>query len=553
MDHHNKSEKAFDLQPTTSCHVGEYKDVENTSPAWSDPTGTQRNIKSRHSAMIAIGGIIGTGLFVGAGQGLAVAGPATLFLAYAIICFFVYAMVTATTEVCTYLPLGGSSMSTYASRYVSSSMGFALGWLYWYSFGIIVAYEITAAALVIDYWPNTVNVAVWITIMYIVVVGLNMSAVKVYAETEFWFASIKVIMIIGLLIMSFVLAVGGGPSGEAIGFRAWNNPGAFNEYLTNGASGRFCAFVYAIVFSMFSFVFGPELIVLTSGEMKNPRKNLPRTANTFVYRLITFYVLGSLAIGIICRSDAPGLVNGGAGAAASPWVIGIKDAGIRGLDSVINGGILISAWSSGNCYLYMSSRTLYSMSVAGNAPKIFSRCNRWGNPIYAVLISSLIPLLAYLNVSSGTSLVFNWFINLTNAAGFVSWICCCIILIRFRKACRVQGVTKLPYRSVWQPWASYVCIVFFAVLYLVSGFSVFFPGHWSTSTFITSYVGVPIFLLIYTCHRVVHRNERWVIPAEEADLHTGLDSILAMEEDEEETEKTSKLQGLRRKVKGAFA
>lgn len=151
-------------------------------------------------------------------------------------------------------------MAYHGTRFVSKSLGFAMGWLYWYSFGILVAYEITAASLVISYWPNSVHIAVWISIMLLVVLCLNLAPVKVYAESEFWFASLKVFMIIGLLLLAFILAVGGGPDGDRIGFSYWNHPGAMNEYLVGGARGRFCAFLYALVFSMFSFNFGPELV-----------------------------------------------------------------------------------------------------------------------------------------------------------------------------------------------------------------------------------------------------------------------------------------------------
>ncbi|RHZ60125.1 uncharacterized protein CDV56_108299 [Aspergillus thermomutatus] len=493
---------------------------------------TKRGIQSRHAQMIAIGGIIGTGLFVGTGEALAVAGPANLFLAFATICFFVYGMVTTVMTVGTYLPGEGTSMAAYASRYVSKSLGFAMGWLYWYSYGIIVAYEITAAALVIDYWPNNINVAVWLTIMLVVILGLNLMPVRVYAESEFWFASLKIIMIVGLLLLSFILAVGGGPSHERLGFRYWNDPGLMNKYLVDGSAGRLCAFVYALVFSMFSFVFGPELVVLTSGEMRSPRRNLPRAANNFIWRLIVFYVLSALAIGVICPSNASGLTNGGVGAAASPWTIAIREAGITVLPSVINGGIILSAWSSGNSYLYMSSRSLYSMACEGSAPQIFSRTNRFGVPVNAVLASSLYALLSYLNTSSSSSSVFTWLINITNTAGFISWICCCIIFLRFMEACKAQGITNLPYQSVLQPYATWVCLVFFTLLCLVNGFSVFFPGHCSTQTFVTSYAGIPAFIVIYLVHRTVHRNDRWAYRPEEVDLTTGLEEIAALEAEE---------------------
>ncbi|XDG07223.1 hypothetical protein ABKA04_006838 [Annulohypoxylon sp. FPYF3050] len=349
--------------------------------------GTKRGIKSRQAQMLVIGGTIGTGLFVGTGQALAISGPAFLFVAYVVICFLVHGIVTAMAEVGSYMPAQGMSVAYYGNRIVSPSLGFALGWMYWYIWGLSVAYEITAAAVVINYWPNTVPVAVWITIMLVVIVALNFFPVKIYGESEFWFASIKVFAIIGLLILSVVLFFGGGPDHTRLGFWYWQNPGATKEYLVDGAGGRFCAFLFTLIYSCFSFNFSPELIIIAAGEMKSPRKNIPKAALHFVWRLAIFYVLGALAIGVICRSDEPALTNGGNGAASSPWVIAIENAGIHGLDSVINAVVITSAWSSGNSVLYMSSRALYSLAVAGNAPQVFIRCNKHGVPVYAVIAS----------------------------------------------------------------------------------------------------------------------------------------------------------------------
>ncbi|KAI1860748.1 uncharacterized protein JN550_011349 [Neoarthrinium moseri] len=518
------------LAHTTSRGVGDCETAEVVSVL---QTETKRNIESRHAQMLALGGTIGTALFVGTGQALAVSGPANLFLAYSIICFFVYGIVLGVAEVAAYLPLPGSSMSFHATRYVSQSLGFAMGWLYWYSFGILIAYEITAAALVIQYWNNPVPIVVWITIMMVVIVLLNTAPVRIYAETEFWFASIKVIMIIGLLILAVVLCLGGGPNGDRIGFSYWNEPRPMNDYLVDGAKGRFCAFIYALVFSSFAFSFGPELVAVTGGEMRKPRTNMPIAAKNFAWRLLAFYALGSLAISVICRSDAEGLTDGGYGASASPWVIAIKEAGIPILDSIINAGIIVSAWSSGNSFLYMSSRSLYSLAKTGNAPAVFARCNRWGVPIYAVLVSALFAPLAYLNVGNSTSEVFNWFVNLTNTAGFNSWICCCIILIRFRKACVAQGVENLPYTSPFQPYVAWTCMVFFTMLLCLNGFSVFFPNQWSATSFLTAYIGAPIFLVIYFGHRIFHWNDAWVIDPLQVDLYTDLDAFKENETDVE--------------------
>ena len=501
-----------------------------------------RNVTSRveHAQMIAIGGTIGTGLFVGSGQALAIAGPGFLLAAYCLVSLLVYGVVTAVIEVGTYLPVSGCSMAYYATRFVSPSLGFALGWLYFYSFAIIVAYEITAAAIVINYCesprytflphadlagPNSVHIAVWITIMLIVVVGLNLCPVGVYAETEFWFASIKVIMITGLLILAFILCVGGGPDQGVLGFRYWNSPGAVKTLLVPGAGGRFTAFLYAWVFAGFAFFFGPELIIFTAGEMRNPRRNLPSASRKFFVRLIVFYVLGALAIGVIVRSDSKGLVSGAGNANSSPWVIGIQNAGISVLPSIINAGILTSAWSSGNAYLYMSSRSLYSLALQGNAPKIFARCNRYGLPIYAVIVSSLFALLAYLNCSSAAGNVFNWFISLTNTAGFTSWSVCCIINIRFRKACKQQGVVPT-YQARVQPYAAWICLFFFVFLLLMNGFTVFYPGQFTVSGFLTTYLGIPIFLALWLGHKFTWgRDDKWLKGSEEVDLTTGVREI----------------------------
>ena len=175
----------------------------------------------------------------------------------------VFCVVTAITEVAAYLPVHGASMAYYGNRYVSRSMGFALGYLYWYALGILVPYEITAAGLVIDYWNNPVNIAVWMTVMLIVIVALNFLPVRFYGETEFWFAGTKVIMMVGLLILSFVLFWGGGPEPSRLGFRYWQHPGAANEYIREGGIGLFISFWSTLVSSVFPFVFAPELIIVT--------------------------------------------------------------------------------------------------------------------------------------------------------------------------------------------------------------------------------------------------------------------------------------------------
>lgn len=491
---------------------------------FSDPQ-VQRGLKPRHSQMIAIGGAIGTSLFVGTGQMLAIGGPAFLLLAFCILCLLMVSVVTALVEVATYLPIAGGTMSYYAHRYVSSSMGFALGYLYWYSLGILIPYEVTAASLVVDYWETGLPIAALITIMIALIVVLNLLPVSVYGETEFWFVSLKVFLIIGLLITSIVLFFGGGPNHDRLGFRYWNDPGPVNDYLIPGTSaGRFVAFLQTLVLASFAFVLAPEQLIITAGEMQNPQKNLPKASQRYFLRLLLFFVSSAIAIGVACPSTDPRLTSSGAGAGSSPFVVGITTAGIRVLDSVVNAGILASAWSAGNAFLYASSRSLYSLAVAGSAPRVFARCNRWGVPYVAVGTSAAFSLLSYLNVSSSSAVVFNWLVNLTNTSGFISWICCCVVFVRFRASVAAQGV-QVPYQSFIQPYGAWFALGISLILLFMNGFTCFFSTQWSVASFFTAYVGIPAFFCIYLGHMLFHRADPWLRKPSEVDLSTGFYEI----------------------------
>lgn len=465
------------------------------------------------------------------GQTLKIGGPAFILAAYIIMTLSVFCVVTAITEVATYLPVHGGTMSYYGYRYVSRSLGFAMGYLYWYALGILVPYEITAAGIVIQYWdPNaSIHIAIWMTVMMVVIVALNFCPVGIYGETEFWFAGTKVILLIGLLFLGFILFWGGGPEQDGIlGFAYWKDPGPANPYIKEGNLGLFISFLHTLVLSVFPFVFAPELLIVTGGEMESPRRNLPKASKRYFYRLVFFYVFGVLVIGVTCRSNDPSLTNGGKGAGSSPFVIGIKNAGIPVLDSIVNAVIILSAWSSGNSFLYISSRSLYSLAVSGSAPRIFKTCSKRGVPYYAVGVSSLFTLLSYLNVAESSGKVFNWFVNLVNTAGFISWICCCIVYFRFSKACRAQN-RAVPYHSVIQPWGAYWALGSFSFLLLINGFTVFFPERWDVSSFLTSYISIVIFVLLYFGHRIVYRYDRWAWPPHEVDLVTGIEEVEAAE------------------------
>jgi yeast amino acid transporter len=384
---------------------------------WDVYRSTKRGLFPRHVQLMAIGGSIGTGLFVGIGGPLSKAGPLSVFLGYlAWGLLFIWPCCLCVGEMMAYLPVRGSIFEL-ASRYVHPALGFGLGWTYFFAGAMLVCVEYSAVATVMQYWvPATqVNPAVWVAVALVVCYILNVAAVKYYGESEFIMAITKVILIVGLILLTFITMVGGNPKGDAYGFRNWTDGQAMHPYYTTGTTGRFLGWWSTLRYAAFT-IGGPDLICLAAGEIQNPRRTLPRVSRLIFYRLVGFYVVGVLAVGILCSSTDPRLLgaieDGKAGAAASPWVLGIQNLGITGLPSLINAVILLSGWSCGNAYLYSTSRTLYGLARDGLAPKILMKCTRSGVPFWSVTVVQLISCLTFLVASNSSVEVFYWYVHL---------------------------------------------------------------------------------------------------------------------------------------------
>lgn len=202
---------------------------------------------------------------------------------------------------------------------------------------------------------------------------------SIYGEAEFCFASIKIITIVGLIIFAFIIDLGGGPTHDRLGFRYWKSPGAMKEYKGTGSSGRFLGLFSTFVNAAFAYG-GVEMVAVAAGEAENPRHNIPKAVRRVFWRILFFYVLGSLAIGVLIPYNDPNLLgaikSGAAGGARSPWVIAMYRAGVPALPSIINAVILTSATSSANAFLYTGSRYLYALAQNGQAPKVLLTCTK---------------------------------------------------------------------------------------------------------------------------------------------------------------------------------
>lgn len=271
------------------------------------------------------------------------------------------------------------------------------------------------------------------------------------------------------------------------------------------------------------------MVAVAAGEAENPRKNIPKAVRRTFWRILFFYVLGSLAIGVIVPYDNAGLDTGKGTAASSPWVIGIQIAGIKALPSIINAVILTSAASSGNAFLFSGSRYLFGLAQVGQAPKILLKCSKRGVPWVAVLSTWIFSLLTYLSVGKGGAIaVFNWFLNLTTIANLFTWVGICIACIRFNAALKAQGVDRntLVFKAPFQPYLAWVACVFFSLIILFNGWQTFTNGNWNVSNFITQYVGIPIFFGLYLFWWIVCKIKGTPTPAaKDVDLWTGKAAI----------------------------
>jgi len=481
----------------------------------------KRGLKNRHAQMISIGGVIGTGLFLGTAKSLAAGGPLGLLLGYIIVSSACVCVMLTLGELTTLLPVPGGQI-TLAGRFVDPAMAFAMGWNYWYSWVITLPAELSAAAVLINYWDDRINNAVWITITGVVVIVINFLGTRAFGECEFWFASIKVITIIGLIIVGLVIDLGGAPTHDRLGFRYWKDPGALVQYEgIPGSLGRFAGFWSVLIGAAYAFL-GTEILGMTAAETHNPTKNIPRAIRGVWVRILLFYIVGVFILGLICPSDDPGLVTGTGNAASSAWVIAIQRAGIRVLPHIANACFLTSAWSAGSSDLYTSSRALYGLAKTGQAHKIFARTNAKGTPIYALAFCAALSGLSYMAVSESSNTVFGWFANMSAVSGMFNWLGICITGIRFRQGLKAQGINpeNLPWHSKFMPYASWWGLVWTVIIILFSSWGVFLSGNWDTATFITTYIPIPIFICLFFGYKLWNKT-RW-IPATEMDFVTGI-------------------------------
>ncbi|MDN0082572.1 amino acid permease [Crenobacter sp. SG2305] len=480
-------------------------------------TGLRRELKARHLSMIAIGGSIGTGLFLASGATVATAGPGTALLAYGVIGIMVYFLMTSLGEMAAYLPISGA-FQVYGTRFVDPAFGFALGWNYWFSWAVTVAVELAAASIVMGYWFPGVPGVVWSGIFLAIVFLFNYISVKGFGESEYWFSLLKVITIIAFIVtgtlMIFGIMHGDHPAALEPGLRVFETGDA-------PFVGGLPAFIAAAMVVGFSFM-GTELIGVAAGESADPATTIPRAVKQVFWRILMFYVLAILVIGLILPYNDPSLLkNGMEDIGASPFTLVFKRAGFAMAAGLMNTVILTAILSAGNSGLYASTRMLHNMAVSGMAPRWLGKLSANGVPRRALIATSLIASLCFLTSLSNNNSVYLWLLNASGMSGFIVWLGIAVCHYRFRRAYLHQGgqLHELPYRARWFPLGPLLAFAICMVVMLGQNYAAFTSSHIDWKGVVATYFGIPLFLAFWLGYKWFHRTR--VVSLAEVDLAEG--------------------------------
>ena len=478
----------------------------NASSKTPDSTTTppgqlQRTLKARHMSMIAIGGSIGTGLFVASGATISQAGPGGALLAYMVVGLMVYFLMTSLGEMASHMPVSGS-FATYGAKYVDEGFGFALGWNYWYNWAVTIAVDLVAAQLVMAYWFPDTNGVMWSALFLAIMFGLNALSARGFGESEFWFAAIKVVTVlifigVGLMMVVGILQ-GGSPEG------IWGNVANFSIGDAPFAGG-FAALIGVAMVVGFSFQ-GTELIGIAAGESEDPAKNVPRAIRKVFWRILLFYVFAILIIGLLIPYTDPKLLKNQLGdIAVSPFTLVFERAGLLSAAALMNAVVLTSVLSAGNSGMYASTRMLYALAKQNMAPKVFAKVDARGVPVMALLATTVIATLCFFTNIFSPKAVYIWLLNLSGMCGFVAWLGIAVSHYRFRKGCEVQNydLNQLPYRAAAFPFGPVFAFVLCLIITLGQNYENFMSGNIDWVGAVATYIGLPLFLIIWFGYKFV--------------------------------------------------
>ncbi|KAG0004282.1 hypothetical protein BGZ79_009772 [Entomortierella chlamydospora] len=451
----------------------------------------KRDLKSRHLQMIAIGGTIGTGIFLSSGGSVAAAGPLGALISYTIVGIMVFFIVTSLGEMSAYLPLPGA-FTTFGSRFVDPSLGFGLGLGYAFQWIISVTIEVTSAGMILQFWWP--NLQMWIPalVFIVILVGITLLGVKAFGELEYWLSMIKVLTCVVFIIVG-ILVDAGAVGGDTIGGRNWHIDGApiVGDTPRDKAINIFSTCVWAF----FSFG-GTELVGITAGESSNPGKAVPKAIRQTFWRILLFYILSITVIGLVIPWTDPNLLNS--------------------VDASVNEAATIAPFTI----------VFVKANLPGMMPAIFGRVNSRGVPLYSLAFVTLIACIAFVADVVGTGVVFTWLVNLTGMSALLTWMSISFIHLRFRAAFEAQGhsLSELPYIAPLFPYSCYTSILLGIMIVVMEGYQAATADPFDAAGVVAVFVGAPVFFLSIIIWKFYHKTS--IVPLTEVDFDTGRPTII---------------------------
>ncbi|MGW1197059.1 amino acid permease [Streptomyces sp. NPDC002536] len=415
--------------------------------------GYQRGLGNRQIQMIAIGGAIGTGLFLGAGKAISKAGP-SLILGYAIAGLVIFFIMRALGELLMYRPVSGS-FSEYAREFLGPFWGYVTGWTYWLFWVVTGMTEVTAAATYVQYWDK--SIPQWVSALGFTVVlyFANLISVKLFGELEFWFSMVKVTAIMGMILIGIgVLTLGFSNAGKTASVsHLWADGGFF----PHGIGGT----LMTLHLVMFAFM-AVELVGVTAGEAKDPKKTLPQAINTVPWRIALFY-LGALLIILSVVSWTvfkPGV---------SPFVEAFQMIGLPAGAGIVNFVVLTAALSSCNSGMYSTGRMLRDLSLNGQGPKFFGQLSKKGLPLRGTTISAALMLVGVWINYQWPGQAFDYVVSFATISGLWAWVMILASHLRYRKLADAGVVPQSEFKAPGAPWTSLFGLLFIGMVFVLMG------------------------------------------------------------------------------------
>ncbi|WP_257350974.1 amino acid permease [Pseudalkalibacillus decolorationis] len=412
----------------------------------NQPKELKRSMKSRHLFMLSLGGVIGTGLFLGSGYAIGEAGPVGAIVAYLVGGLLMYLAMICLGELSVVMPVSGS-FQAHATKFIGPATGFVIGWIYWLSWALYVGLEFVAAGLLMARWFPDIPVWVWCTIFAVLLFSINALTTKSFAETEYWFAGIKVLAVI------LFICIGAAAMFGLIGME--EQPAPFFTNFTG--DGLFPTGFTGVFISMMTVVYafqGSEIMGVAAGETENPQKSIPRAIRNIVIRVLLFYVLAIFVLSAIVPWQEAGVLE-------SPFVTVFDMVGIPYAADIMNFVILTAILSVGNTGLFACTRILFSLSQSGMAHPFFGKLNRRGVPINALLVTLAFALLSLLTSIVAEETLFVVLLAISGVGGVLTWMTIAFAQYRFRKQFVRDGgkVEDLKFKVPLFPFIPILCII----------------------------------------------------------------------------------------------